>query len=191
VVFNFQLGFNEVAVRAALEFSPQVRAIAMRQFAFALRAPDPELLDGGYREDLYTILREFRVRFPSTGPDYLAFNLLPEDAYQVASRAAPGFIVTIETARDGLASLTPPNEFRDDHTNLVRYFDGTLAAQRAVLEAATAQDFGGLRDGMGRTKGVFCETAEGLSDEIKPVVSVQFGAPPGSPGLAGICGPGP
>ena len=126
-------------------------------------------------------MREFRVRFPRTGPDYLAFNLLPEDAYQVVSRAAPGFIATIETARDGLAALTPPEDLSDDHANLVRYFDETLAAQGAVLDSAAAQDLGGLRDGMGQTRGVFCETAEGLSDEIKPVVSVQFGAPPGPP----------
>jgi hypothetical protein len=38
---------------------------------------------------------------------------------------------------------------------------------------------------------VFCETAIGISDEMKPVVSVQFGGPPDDPGLSDICGPGP
>ena len=52
VVSNLELGNNEAAVRAALEFSPQVRNIALQQLAFALREPDPEVLDGGYREDL-------------------------------------------------------------------------------------------------------------------------------------------
>ena len=191
VVSNFQLGYNEVAVRGALELSPQVRDIALRPVAFALREPGPGVLDGGYRQDVYTMLREFLVRFPVAGPNYLAFNLLPEDAHQVVSRAAPGFIAAIETARDRFVALTPPGELHDDHELLVRYFEETLAAQRAVLSAATAEDLGGLREGMGQTRGVFCETALGISDEMKPVVSVQFGGPPDDPGLSDICGPGP
>ena len=187
-----QLGNNEAAVRGALEHSPQVREIALRQLAFALRDPGPEVLDGGYRQNVYTILREFRVRFPMAGPDYLAFNLLPEDAYQVVSRTAPGFIAVIETARDRFAALSPPAELHDDHKLLVRYFEETVAAQRAVLNAAAAEDFGGLREGMGETNVVFCDTALGISDEMKPVVSVQFGEPPDDSGLPPeICGPRP
>lgn len=194
VVSNIELGNNEATVRAALELSPPVRGISMQGLTFALKEPRPGVLDGGYRESVYTILREFRVRFPEGGPDYQAFNLLPEDAYQVVSRAAPRYITPIETARDRLAALTPPNELTDDHALLTRFFQETLAAQRAVLKASAAQDFRGLRDGMGLTRGVFCETAEALSDEIQPVVDVQFGVPTGPPGSSGthpMCGPGP
>ena len=104
VVSNFELGNNEAAVRAALELSPQVRNIANQGPAFALRDPGPEVLDGGYRQDVYTIFREFSVQFPEGGPDYLAFNLLPDDAYQVVARAAPRFIAPSRRHGTGLRS---------------------------------------------------------------------------------------
>ena len=84
----------------------------------------------------------------------------------------------------------PPEEHRGDHAKLGRYFDETLAAQKAGVEASTAQDLKGVRQALGRTRVAFCETAEGLSDVIKAVVSAQFGEPPGVPG-PGICDPVP
>ncbi len=189
MVSNFEMITVETSVRAALELSPQVRNIAMPQIAFSLNAPGPDVIDGGYREAVHVMLRELRVRFPRTGPDYLGFNLLPDDGYQVVSRAAPGFIAAVEDARATVVALTPPDELREDHDRLARYLDETLAAQRAVVDAATAEDLTGVRDGIGRTLNVFCETARGFSDVMKPVVFVQFGGPPPDPNLTQECGP--
>ena len=72
---------------------------------------------------------------------------------------------------------------------MVRYFDETLAAQRAVVDAASAEDLSGLRDGIGRTLNVVCETARGFSETMKPVVFTQFGGPPPDPDLTRECGP--
>jgi hypothetical protein len=189
MVSNFEMITVETSVRAALELSPQVRNIALPQIAFSLNAPGPDVIDGGYREAVYMVLRELRVRFPRTGPDYLGFNLLPDDGYQVVSRAAPGFIAAVEDTRARVVALTPPDELREDHDRLARYFDETLAAQRAVVDAATAEDLSGLRDGIDRTRTVFCETARGFSDAMKPVVFAQFGGPPPDPDLTRDCGP--
>ena len=189
VVSNFELGTVETSVRAVLDLSPQVRNIAFRQLAFSFEAPGPDVIDGGYREAVYTILRELRVRFRRTGPEYLAFNLLPNDADQVVSRAAPGFIAVLEDARRRVAALTPPDELREDHDRLVRYFDDTLAAQRAVVNASASEDLSGMRDGMDRTRNAFCEAARGFSDAMKPDVFTQFGGPPPDPDLTRECGP--
>lgn len=189
VVSNFRLATVESTVRAALELSPQVRNVALPQAGFSSREPGPDVIDGGYREAVYTMLLEFRVRFLRTGPDYLAFNLLPDDGYQVVSRSAPGFIATVEDAQTRVTALTPPEELRGDHDRLVRYFDETLAAQRSVVVAATAEDLNGLRDGIARTLDVFCETARGFSDAMKPVVFAQFGGPPPDPDMTRECGP--
>ena len=189
MVSNFEFGTVETSVRAALDLSAQVRNIAMPQLAFSFKAPGPDVIDGGYREAVHMTLRELRVRFPRTGPDYLGFNLLPEDGYQVVSLVAPSFIAVIEDARAKVVALTPPDELREDHDRLARYFDETLAAQRAVVDTAMAEDLSGLRDGIDRTRNVFCETARGFSDAMKPVVFVQFGGPPPDPNLTRDCGP--
>ena len=189
VVSNFEFAMLDTSVRAALELSAQVRNIAMPQLAFSFKAPGLDVIDGGYREAVHMMLREFRARFPRTGPDYLGFNLLPDDGYQVVSRAAPGFIAAVEEARARVVALTPPDELREDHHLLTRYFDETLAAQRAVVDAATAEDLSGLRDGINRTLDVFCETARGFSETMKPVVFTQFGGSPPDPDLTRECGP--
>ena len=191
VVSNFELGSTETSVRAMLDLSPQVRAIAFGQLAYALRPPGPDVLDGGYRESLYTTLREFRARFPRTGPDYLAFNLDREDAYQVVALSAPGFLATIENAQDNLAALTPPDELREDHDRLVKYFEETLAGQQAIIDSAAAGDLSGVRAGMGLTHSAFCQAAKGFSDAAKPVVHVQFGGDPENRDSPRECGPPP
>lgn len=191
VVSNFELARVETSVRAALGVSPQVREIAFGQLAYAFRSPGPDVLDGGYRERLYTTLPEFRARFPRTGPDYLAFNLDREDAYQVVTLSAPGFLAMIEDAQESLAALTPTDELRGDHDRLVKYFEETLAGQQAIVDAATAGDLSGMRAGMGRTHSTFCETAKGFSDDARPVVHVQFGGDPENRDSPRECGPPP
>jgi hypothetical protein len=189
MVSNFGLMTVETSVRAALELSPQVLDIAQPQNAFSLNTPGPAASDGGYRDAVYRLLRELRVRFPRVGPDYLLFNLIPEDAYQVISQVAPGFISTLEDAQERFAELTPPDDLRADHDRLARYFEATVAAQRAVVDAAAAEEVTGVRDGIARTRSAFCDTARGLSDAMKPVVFVHFGGPPPDPDLMRECGP--
>ena len=191
VVSNFELARVETSVRAALGVSPQVRELAFGQLAYAFRSPGPDVLDGGYRESLYTTLREFRARFPRTGPDYLAFNLDREDAYQVVTLSAPGFLAMIENAQDSLAALTPTDELSEDHDRLVKYLEETLAGQQAIVDAAAAGDLSGMRAGMGQTHSAFCEAAKSFSDEAKPVVHVQFGGDPENRDSPRECGPPP
>ena len=128
VVANFGITSAETSVRAMLDMSPQVLGIARPFHASALRPPGPDVMDGGYRERLHTILRELRVSFPSPGPNYLVFNLVPEDAYQVISRTAPGFIDSVGSALEDISALAPPDELSGDHDRLVDYLDGTITA---------------------------------------------------------------
>ena len=58
-----------------------------------------------------------------------------------------------------------------------------MAAQRAIVDAASAEDLSGVRDGMNSALNVFCETARGFSEAMDPVVFVQFGGPPPDPDL--------
>lgn len=191
VVSNFELGNSEPFVRAKLGVSQQVREIAFPQDAYAFRPPGPDVLDGGYRERLYTIVREFSARFGRTGPDYLLFNLGPDDAFEVVSRASPRFTAAVENAMGKVTALTPPDELRVDHNRLVAYFKDTLAAQRQIARAAAAAERDGIRDGIARTREVFCKTARGFSDAMKPVVFVNFGGPPPDRDLTRECGPLP
>lgn len=188
ILSNFELASTETSVRAVLGLPPQIRDIAFGFNAFAYRQPETAVLDGDYRETLYTSLREFRARFPQPGPDYLAFNIRATHLAEIVSRTSPGFIAVLEKTRDEVAALSPPDELRDDHQRLIEYFDDTLAAQRAISTAAAAEDLAGVRAGIDLTLESFCETAKDLSDAIKPVVSVQFGGPPGIP-LPPACGP--
>ena len=187
-VSNLELATAETSVRAVLNLPPQISEIAFRGAEFAFRQPEPEVLDGGYREALYSSLREFRPRFLQTGPDYLAFNIRATHMAEIVSQVSPGFIALLEETRSNVAALSPPDELRDDHQRLIEYFDDTLAAQRAISTAAAAEDLAGVRAGMDLTLESFCDTAKDLSDAIKPVVSVQFGGPPGTP-LPPMCGP--
>ena len=188
MVSNFELGTTETTVRAHLELSAPVLALAF-QNNFAFRAPGPEVLDGGYREELHSVVRELRARFPQEGPNYLVFNLVPGDVYQVVQRVAPSFIGALEDVRSRVTALTPPEELRDDHGLLERYLEETLVAQRAVAEASSAQDMGRVRTRMSETRNVFCQAARGFSEAMKPVVFPQFGGPPPDPDLLGTCGP--
>lgn len=187
-VSNLELATTETSVQAVLNLPPQIREIALGGAEFAFRQPEPEVLDGGYREAVYSLLREFRPRFLQSGPDYLAFNFRATHMAEIVSQVSPGFIALLEEARSNVAALSPPDELRDDHQRLIEYFDDTLAAQRAISTAAAAEDLAGVRAGIDLTVESFCETAKDLSDTIKPVVSVQFGGPPGAP-LPRMCGP--
>jgi hypothetical protein len=171
VVSNFGIFSDEASVRAGLDMSPQVRGIAM-PFGSALRPPGPDILDGGYRERVHGVLRELGFRFPAAGPDYLAFNLLPEDAYQVIVQTAPGLIETVENALEDISALSPPGELSGDHDRLVAYLEETIASQQAIVAAATAEDLSAVRDRMSRTRTLFCEAAKAFSETMRPVVSV-------------------
>ena len=175
VVSNFGLATVETTVEAGLGLSPQVLNVVFPFPASAFREPSPEVLDGGYREGLHTVLREFRARFLGEGPDYAGFNLVPADVYQVVSRTGPSFAAVVEGALEEVSALVPPEGLRDDHDLVVRYFEETFAAQRAIIDAAAAEDFAGVQDGINRTHAIFCETANGVSATMRPVVLSQFG----------------
>lgn len=185
VVSNFGILSDEASVRAALDMSPQVRGIVLPFLNSALRPPGPDVLDGGYRERLYAILRELGVRFPRPSPNYLAFNLLPEDAYQVISQTAPGFIGAVEKALEGVSALTPPEELRADHDRLVAHLEGTIAAQEAIVTASESKDLSDVRERMSQAGTLYCEAFEGFSDAMRPVVLVLLGDQPPQ------CGPPP
>ncbi|MCH8223611.1 MAG: hypothetical protein IH868_09410 [Chloroflexi bacterium] len=186
---NFELGSNEASIQALLGVPPQIAEVVFGGSAFAFAAPDPSVLDGGYREQLYGLLREFRARFPQTGPDYAGFNLTPTNLDALVSQAGPGFIATVEDARSAIAKLTPPPELSADHELIVQYFDDVLASQNGIATAAAAGDRNGVQQAADGTRAALCDTRAGLSDEIEPVVFVQFGAPPLPPGFPDpVCG---
>ncbi len=189
LVSNFELAGNEASVQALLGVPVQIVEIVFGGQAFAFAAPDPAVLDGGYREQLYNLLREFSARFPRTGPTYTAANLTPTNLDTLVSQVGPGFISTIENARTALANLTPPPEFSSDHDLILQYFDDVLASQNGIAIAAAAGDRNGVELAADGTRSALCDTRDQLSDEIEPVVFVQFGArplPPGQPDP--ICG---
>ena len=181
---NFELGGSEASVQALLGVPPQIAEVVFAGSAFAFAAPDPSVLDGGYREQLYGLLREFRARFPQTGNDYTAFNITGENLDKIVSQVGPGVIATVENARSAIAKLTPPPELSSDHELIVQYFDDVLTSQNGIAIAAAAGDRNGVRLAADGTRSALCDTRARLSDEIEPVVFVQFGSrplPPGTP----------
>lgn len=184
VVSNFGIASAEESVHAVLEMSPQVCGISM-PFGSSLRPPGPDVLDGGYRGALVHDSSRAACAFRSPCPDYLYFNLLPEDAYQVISQTAPGFIEAVESALEGISALAPPDDLGDDHDRLVDYLEGTIAAQQAIVAAAESRYLKAVRDRMSRSETLFCEAAEGVSDAMMPVVVELFGD------LPPVCGPPP
>ena len=188
MVSNFEFAATESSAQALLGISAPVLDLAF-PIAFAFREPGPDVLDGGYREGLHSVMRTLRARFPQGGPNYLAFNLVPNDVYQVVERVAPGLIAVLDETLTQVRVLTPPDELRDDHDRLVRYLEEMLAAQRALVEASSAEDFGGVRSQMAETRNLSCEAARGFSEAMEPVVFPQFSGPPQDPDLLGPCGP--
>ena len=188
VVSNLQLGFGEISAATVIGLSPPVLEIAFPGASQLATAPDPSILTDDYTGPLFTALREFRARFGQTGPDYLAFNLGGEYAFDVVTRAAPGFIATVETALERVRSLTPPDEVRADHDLVVQYLEGVLQAQRDILAAVTDRDSAAIRGGMMESQAAFCDAGASISDALMPSVRVHFEGFPYDRDLARLCG---
>ena len=191
VVSNIELGTGEIAVSTAIGLSPPVREIAFPGLASALRAPEPGLLQDSYRGPLYLVLREFRVRFTQFGPGYLAFNLGPDDAFEVVTRVAPDIVATVENALDQVRSLDPPDELSEDHDRLVRFFTDTLRAQKDILDAVSSRNIATVNGGILKTQAAFCDAGTSISDALMPAVRVHFEGPPNDRDLARLCGVAP
>ena len=191
VVSNLELGNGEIAVSTAIGLSPPVLGIAFPGLSSAFQAPDPSLLADDYSGPLFTALRDFRARFGQTGPDYLAFNLGADDAFEVVARAAPGYVATVENALERVRSLVPPDNVRGDHELLIRYFEEVLQAQQDIFAAISDSDFAAISGGILRTQAAFCDAGTGISDALGPSVRVHFEGPPNDRDLARLCGVAP
>jgi hypothetical protein len=187
VISNLQLANGDSTVRHMAALSEAVRAIAFPGSGSASAAPGPDVLADSYRSPLHFELKDFRSRFGQTGPDYLAFNIGAQDTFEVITYSARGYINTVESAIWRVRSMNPPADAAADHEIIVQYLVSTLQAHESILESAEAEDILGVNGGMLATRTAFCNAATGISDALKPAVSILFEGPPNDPDLESFC----
>ena len=187
VISNLQLANSDQTARHMLALSGLVKAIAFPGSESASAAPGPDVLADSYRSPLHFELKDFRSRFGQTGPDYLAFNIGPQDTFAVIAHSTPGYIITVESALRRVSSMIPPADAAADHEIVVQYLVRTLQAQESILGSAEAEDILGVNGGMLATRTAFCNAATGISIALKPAVLIQFEGPPNDPELEIFC----
>ena len=183
VVSNLELGSNDASVNAILGLSPPVREIAFPGAAFV----NPTVSDDAYLGPANQALKRFSAEFGRLGPNYLAFNIGREYAFEVIARSGPGYLETVQSTLATMQSLTPPAEFTPDHALILEYFDDLIEAQTTVLDSAAGGDMLGVNGGILETQTAFCDAVTRISAELKAAGLVLFQGPPDDPELKRTC----